>query len=74
MGKEIGKRVFKAHMDKHSCGYSWPIELTQNYVGGSDSYQLDVYIDVDNKKIEVLGFHYVANEEQQKIFERNGIK
>lgn len=74
LGKEIGKRVFDAELKKRDVGYSWPIELTDNYIGTADNYQLDAVIDTEEKKIRVLGFHLVADKKQQGIFERNGIK
>lgn len=74
MGKEIGKRVFDAELKKKNAGYSWPIELTGNYIGEADNYQLDAVIDTEEKKIHVLGFHLIADKRQQGIFERNGIK
>lgn len=74
MGKSIGKKVFDAESKKENVGYSWTIELTDNYIGEADNYQLDVVIDIDQKRIHVLGFHLVADEGQQRIFKRNNIK
>ncbi|MHB8129263.1 MAG: hypothetical protein ACYDEX_09720 [Mobilitalea sp.] len=73
LGKVIGKTLFDAEIKKKSVGMSWPIELTHNYIGEIDNYQLDAFVDVENKQIHMLGFHAVPEGKSEECLKRNCI-
>lgn len=54
--------------------YCLELELTNNYIGGADNYMLNLWIDVENKEINVTSLLLFSDENKLRIFKRNGIK
>jgi len=73
LGKVIGKTLFDAEIKKKSVEMCWPFELTHNYIGESDNYQLDAFIDVENKQIHMRGFYAVPEGKSAECLKRNRI-
>ncbi len=74
IGKKIGEELFKAELNRVSTTYDLDIELTHNYIGGVDNYKLYLFLDTVNKNILVRGFYSFADQREEHILKRNGIK
>lgn len=73
LGKKIGKSIQKIELTKHRQGMYWPIELTENYIGISDNYKLEVIIDPNEKTIELLDFYIDPNLQLRGVLIRNSL-
>ena len=74
IGKKIGEKLFKAELSGVSTTYDLDIKLMHNYIGGADNYKLYLFLDIVNKKIVVRYFYFFANQREEVILKRNGIK
>lgn len=73
LGKKIGKEIQKLELTKQRKGIFWPIELTDNYIGISDDYRLEVIIDPREKVIELLDFYIKPNMKLKEVLIRNSL-